>query len=144
MGSDGVSQGPPFWLKIKRRHLQEILDHLQSAYPLEACGLLAGLSGEVSRVYAVENALQSPTAFEMNPREQLRAMLDIEVRGLEMLAIYHSHPQGPERPSETDVALAYYPEAVQVIVSLKDRRRPVVRAFSIEAGRVKEVKLSLE
>lgn len=131
-------------IKMKEAHRLEIVTHLQRAYPLEACGLLAGLSGEVSQVYVVENILQSATAFEMNPRQQLDAMLDCEARGLDLLGIYHSHPRGPQTPSETDVAQAYYPEAVQLIVSLQDPTRPIIRAFTIIDGRVDEVILTIE
>ena len=50
-----------------------------------------------------------------------------------------SHPDGPARPSATDVANAYYPNAVQLIISLADRARPSVRAFTIVDGTVAEV-----
>ena len=120
-----------------------MLRHLQEAYPLEACGILAGRRGDVSRHYAVENRLQSSVAFEMDPQQQLEAMMDLEDAGLRMLAIFHSHPKGPETPSPTDVAKAYYPDTAQVIVSLADRRRPVVRAFMIRDGRVDEITLNI-
>ncbi len=79
----------------------------------------------------------------MDPHQQLRAMLDLEGAGWELLAIYHSHPHGPPEPSATDVARAYYPEALQVIVSLADRERPSVRAFSVTGGQVEEVSLEI-
>jgi proteasome lid subunit RPN8/RPN11 len=56
-------------------------------------------------------------------------MVEWEDAGLELLAIYHSHPQGPEGPSETDIAMATYPEATYIIISLANRARPRVRAF---------------
>ena len=56
----------------------------------------------------------SPTpsvAYELD-HETLALQIEFEDRGLAYWAIYHSHPQGPETPSETDVRLAFYPEAV--------------------------------
>jgi proteasome lid subunit RPN8/RPN11 len=66
-------------------------------------------------------------------------MLDLEERGLEMLAIYHSHPHGPETPSTSDIAQATYPESAYVIISLADKQKPSVRAFNIVDGRVEEI-----
>ena len=81
----------------------------------------------------------SPVAFEMEPLQQIKAMLAMEAEGLELIAIYPSHPSGPARPSITDVANAYYPDAVQLIISLANRARPGVRAFTIIDGVVAEV-----
>lgn len=130
-------------LSVPQAHCEEMLRLLRDAYPLEACGILAGLDGRVQRVYAVENRLRSPVAFEMEPQQQLDAMLDLEDAGLEMLAIYHSHPTGPQTPSPTDVAKAYYPDVAHVIVSLSDRRRPSVRAFTIKEGDFDEIVLKI-
>jgi len=130
-------------LNIPRDVYDAMLRQLQDAYPLEACGILAGLEGQVRRLYAVENRLQSPVAYEMEPSRQLQAMLALEDAGLQMLAIYHSHPAGPQTPSPTDVAQAYYPGVAHVIVSLAQRRRPTSRAFTLDDGRVHEIVLKI-
>jgi len=69
----------------------------------------------------------------------LSAFLAMEAQGEELVAIYHSHPQGPPHPSPTDIAQAYYPDTVQVIVSLQDRKRPLMRAFMIKNGIVSPI-----
>jgi proteasome lid subunit RPN8/RPN11 len=130
-------------LSIPRRQYEAMLKQLRRAYPLEACGLLAGSDGRVMRVYAVENALHSRSEYEMEPRQQVEAMLALEEAGWELLAIYHSHPDGPQTPSPTDVARANYPQAAQVIVSLADREQPVARAFTIAEGKVDEISLRI-
>lgn len=130
-------------LGIPQAKCEEMLRHLQDAYPLEACGILAGRDGRVRRVYAVDNLLRSPVAFEMEPQQQLHAMLHLEEAGLEMLAIYHSHPKGPQTPSPTDIAQAYYPDVAHVIVSLADRRHPSIRAFTIREGAFDEIVLKI-
>jgi proteasome lid subunit RPN8/RPN11 len=130
-------------IEISHAHYQELLHHTQSAYPLEACGLMAGQDYRVRRLYPIDNIRQSPYEYEMDPVEQLDAFLDLEQRGWELIAIYHSHPQGPQVPSATDVAQAYYPEAGHIIVSLLDNQQPRVRAFTIISGQVTEIPLRL-
>lgn len=130
-------------LTLPRELFEEMIERLQEAYPLEACGLLAGLEGTAHRLYAVENRLSSPVAYEMDPVQQLQALLDLEEAGLQLLAIYHSHPTGPQTPSPTDIALAYYPGVAHIIVSLRELQAPVARAFMIEEGRFDEVTLEI-
>jgi proteasome lid subunit RPN8/RPN11 len=130
-------------IAINREDYQTMLDQLQAAYPLEACGIMAGKGNQVERLYPVENILQSPYAYKMEPNQQLESMLDLEEKGWEMLAIYHSHPKGPDVPSPSDIAQTTYPDAAQVIVSLRDRRRPSVRAFLIDGQVVDEIPIIL-
>ena len=92
-----------------------MLNHVQACLPEEACGILVGLEGSVSQVTPIENASHSPVRFRMQPRAQVEALLDLEARGLQLLAIYHSHPSGPPTPSATDLAEAFYPEAAALI-----------------------------
>ncbi len=106
--------------------------------------MLAGQASQVVKLYPIENRLQSQTAYEMNPQQQLAAFLDMEAREWELLAIYHSHPNGPETPSPTDIAQAYYPDAIQVIVSLRERERPSIRAFTIVDSRVDEIEIVVQ
>ena len=131
-------------LHIKRPLYQAMIAHLQAHYPLEACGILAGTTYHISHVYPVNNILASPVAYEMDPQQQLEAMIDLESRGWKMSAIFHSHPIGPEQPSATDIAQAYYPDCVYVIVSLANLEEPVVRGFRIENGRYHESEISIE
>ena len=126
-------------IQIRRKDYELMLDQLQAAYPLEACGLLAGRDQVVYAHYPVDNRLASRTMYEMEPEQQLAAMLDLEERGWEILAIYHSHPGGPETPSPLDIAQAYYPDSAYIIVSLRNRQQPSVRAFTIVENQVQEI-----
>lgn len=131
-------------LTIERPFLNQMLDHLQACYPLEGCGLLAGDEmGRVTAVYPIDNILQSPTAYEMDPHQQIEALLALEAASWQLLAIYHSHPQGPELPSATDIALAFYPGVAHIIVSLHGQTGPVVRAFQIVGQEVIEQKMQV-
>ena len=126
-------------LQISESNYQKLLAHLHGLHPLEGCGLMAGRNGFVQSIYQITNRLNSPVAYEMDPAEQLAAMLDIEERGLEFLAIYHSHPRGPATPSSVDIKTNYYPETAQVIVSWSDPNHTTTRAFRIHGGEVSEV-----
>ena len=128
-------------IEITRTAYLIMLAHCQAMYPLEACGFLGGIQGKAFAVTAIENALRSPVAYEMEPRQQLEAMLDLERRGLDIVAAYHSHPHGPSRPSATDMSQAFYPDMPQVIVSLRTRSDPTVLAFLLTPENVQEVDL---
>jgi proteasome lid subunit RPN8/RPN11 len=128
-------------LRLPRRLWQEMLEQVRSAAPLEACGLLAGNGIRAEALYAVPNILQSPVAFRMDPYAQLKAFEAIETAGLELLAIYHSHPAGPEIPSETDVREARY-EAIALICAPNDGVWQA-RAFWIDQTRVAELPIEI-
>ena len=125
-------------LKIKRPFYTNMIHHLQTAYPLEACGFLAGREGIVEQIYSIDNILQSRTNYEMDAKQQLEAMLDMEANGWEMVAIFHSHPNGPQTPSETDIKLAYYPEAIYLIISFEQKEQPIMRGYTIQDGNSSE------
>jgi proteasome lid subunit RPN8/RPN11 len=102
-------------LAILSEHWVQMATDASRRAPQEACGLVAGRNRLTSQVYPIANELNSGVRFRMDPGEQLRALLEIEDSGDELLAIYHSHPQGPDRPSLTDIAEAAYPGVVHLI-----------------------------
>ncbi len=131
-------------LKLSRKIYGEIISHAEEASPNECCGLLAGVGIVVSELYRIQNLPpDDPTAralgvpsdrrfrYVMDPKGQLLAFKKMREQGIGMLGIYHSHPHSPAYPSETDVRLAYYPDAHYLIISLKERGAPMVRAFRI-------------
>lgn len=106
-------------LSIPGAFLTRMRAYIDSHAPLEACGLLAGREGRVQAVLPVSNQARSSTRFVMDPVEQLRAFDWIEAHGMELLAIFHSHPAGPQGPSATDIQEAAY-EVVHLIWSRPD------------------------
>lgn len=91
--------------------LQDVAQHA----PREACGLIASQQGESVRIYPITNTYHSRVRFEMDPAEQLKAFQEIDQNGWQLAAIYHSHPQGPDHPSPTDIAQTFYPDVLQII-----------------------------
>jgi proteasome lid subunit RPN8/RPN11 len=120
-----------------------MIEQARSAAPIEACGILAGTVQRVQRLYRMTNTDASGEHFTMEPAEQFRTAREIRAAGLEMLALYHSHPQTPARPSAEDIRLALTPDVVHVIVSLQDPERPQMKGFDIRDGRVAEIELTV-
>nr|EDZ38576.1 MAG: Conserved protein of unknown function [Leptospirillum sp. Group II '5-way CG'] len=118
-----------------------IIAHARSVFPEECCGLVAGpAGGGPIRVIPMENALHSPVRYEMNPKEQFQVQKNLRREGLEMWAIYHSHPVTRPYPSETDIRLAFYPELYYLLTSLAEDPPPL-KAYTIQNGVVREIPL---
>lgn len=118
-------------LKITAAIIEGMIRQAREGLPLEICGILGGKGGTASVLYRVANAESSGVHFLMDPREQLDAMEDLDAKGLDLMAFYHSHPANPAWPSAEDVRLAFYPEVFIVIVSLLKPDEPEVKAFRI-------------
>ena len=116
-----------------------MLAHAVAERPLEACGLLSGREQRGEAFYPTRNALRSPVRYDIDPRDLLAVTLAIEAAGLDLWAIFHSHPATEAYPSPTDVRLAYYPDAFYLICSLRDPGAPVLRGFRITGGEVREI-----
>lgn len=126
-------------LIIDKKQLAEIVQAAREAPTHEVCGILAGADGRVTKGYQMKNVSATPEhCYFMDPMEQLKAQKEIRRQGLEMVGIYHSHPDSAAYPSARDVELAFYDEAYYLIVSLLDKKKASARAFKIESGRISE------
>jgi proteasome lid subunit RPN8/RPN11 len=123
-------------MRIPRTIREAMIAHALEGLPFEVCGILGGRGTLVSSIHPTRNLKESGSHFLMDPREQIAAMESLRLQGLEVLAFYHSHPAGPAYPSAEDVRLAFYPEAVTVIVSLESPQAPVVGGFRIVHGSI--------
>jgi proteasome lid subunit RPN8/RPN11 len=125
-------------LKLEKRLAEEIIDHARREAPNECCGLLAGKDGSVLQLYRCDSAEKSPYRYYVDPKDQIRIMRELDQKGWDLIGIYHSHTHTEAFPSKTDVELAFYPEALYFIVSLEKPEVPVIRAFWINDGAVRE------
>ncbi len=123
-------------LVMPSRCFEEMVAHCRAEYPNEGCGILAGEPGMVRRVVPMRNVERSPVRFLMDPSEQLAVMKAMRREGTELVGIFHSHVASAAYPSRRDVELAFYPDAVYVIVSLARLERPVARGYRIVEGRI--------
>jgi [CysO sulfur-carrier protein]-S-L-cysteine hydrolase len=130
-------------LRISRQLLDDVIAHAREDAPNECCGMIASSDGEAVAVHRAHNTAASPFRYEMDGMEQYRIQSEIEDAGHELGAIYHSHTRSAPEPSQTDINLAFYPEALYVIVGLKSQQ-PDVRAWRIVDGQVSEAALEVE
>ncbi len=118
-----------------------LLREARKRTPEEACGLLAGRDGRVHSVVTIDNVAAMPTQeYRMNEQQLVRSIFDIERKGLELYAIWHSHPRGEPLPSPADIREAGWPEACQLIIGL-GKAEPQLAAWSIVGERVTRVPL---
>jgi proteasome lid subunit RPN8/RPN11 len=119
-------------ITLLRSQSDQIVAQAREADPDECCGLIGGETENARSLYPMRNvAANAHVAYEAAPEDLFAAQRQMRERGEELIAIYHSHPRSAEpTPSETDVRLAYYPQAVYFIVGLAGRE-PVIRAFRI-------------
>lgn len=128
-------------MQISLELRKQILAHLEACLPEEGCGILGGPPGICTVAYMVTNDQHSPTSFLMNPHEQLQAFLQLEELDLELNAILHSHPRGPQTPSLTDVDAFAYTGAISLICVPQDEDW-IIRGFEINEKKVTEITLT--
>jgi [CysO sulfur-carrier protein]-S-L-cysteine hydrolase len=130
-------------MRISRELYEEIVAHARSEAPNECCGMIASRDGEAVKVYRATNAAASPLRYEIDGAEQYGIQMQIEDSGLDLGAIYHSHTRTEPYPSQTDINLAFYPDALYLIVGLAGEE-PEVRAFTIREGQVGDAQLEVQ
>jgi len=135
-------------LNIPRSIYEGMIEHALAQRPLECCGLLAGVvRGDGTAVaghrYPLVNAAASAVEFESEPASHFAADRDMRRRGLEVLAVYHSHPTSEPVPSRTDLDRNWSPDVVNLIVSLR-HTPPLVRAWWLTATDYREAQWQVE
>lgn len=130
-------------MRLARSLYDELVAHAVADAPNECCGMIASRDGEAMTVYRAANAAASPLRYEIDGAEQYRIQMEIDDAGLDLGAIYHSHTRSEPYPSQTDINLAFYPEAIYVIVGVASEQ-PDVRAYTIRNGQVAEAELVVE
>jgi [CysO sulfur-carrier protein]-S-L-cysteine hydrolase len=129
-------------MRIPRRLFDEMVAHAQADAPDECCGMIASRDGAAVELHRAENTAHSPLRYEIDGAEQYRIQMAIDDAGLDLGAIYHSHTRSAPVPSQTDINLAFYPDALYIIVGLAGEE-PEVRAYVIRDGQVTEAELQV-
>jgi proteasome lid subunit RPN8/RPN11 len=127
-------------MRIPREMYEQMIEQAREEAPNECCGMIATRDGQAINVYRATNAAASPLRYEIDGAEQYRIQMQIYDSDLELGAIYHSHTRTEPVPSQTDINLAFYPDALYVIVGLA-AGEPEVRAFTIRDGQVAQAEL---
>ena len=129
--------------RIKKEIVEEMVAQASEKPKLECCGLLAGHQGVITRIFPASNSLASATAYEIAPKELFQHMREIRRAGLELMGIYHSHPDSDNKPSTSDIDQAYYPDVAYFILSPRNDAPNPVRAFAIQNGKSVELDIQI-
>ena len=123
-------------IEIPRHIYEDMIAHAVEGFPLEVCGILSGTPDKVATTYRMTNTDASNEHFMMDPKEQFAVVKELRSENRQMVAIYHSHPETPARPSEEDIRLALTPNVSYIIISLADTGKPDMKSFKIHNGNV--------
>ena len=128
---------------IEKHYIDEMIVHARQEAPIECCGVLAGKCERVLKLYRAINAERSRYRYNIDSQDLFRINRECEENGWQFLGIYHSHTTSEAYPSPSDVRLAFWPESLYFIVSVRDAHKPEVRAFRIRDGEVTEEEIEI-
>jgi proteasome lid subunit RPN8/RPN11 len=140
-----VAHPGPAFVEISADLLQAMIDHARAEYPNEMCGVIVGDraaadGGKPLRWVPARNRAASPARYDIHPDDLYRLTVETDDAGQAFWAIAHSHIHSPARPSMTDVGLAFYPDALYILVSLAEDQ-PATTCWRIVGGEVHQVEL---
>jgi proteasome lid subunit RPN8/RPN11 len=125
-------------LRIEGCQLDAILDRARAGHPFEVCGVLLGQADAagvvVTEAVAVVNQERGAprVRYEIAPEDLLRLQREARAAGRDIVGFYHSHPDHPARPSETDRRMAaegLSDGVVHLVVSVDGDGRTVPSAW---------------
>jgi proteasome lid subunit RPN8/RPN11 len=147
--TSGLADHPgPASIALSAETVQALIDHARAEYPNEMCGVIVGDKpaadgGRPLRWEPTRNRAASPLRYEIHPDDLLRLSIETDDADETFWAIVHSHTHSPARPSPTDTGLAFYRDAIYVLVSLADEQ-PAVAAWRILDGEMFPVELLVD
>ena len=144
----------PSTARIPAALVQAVIDQARAEDPNEACGLIVGDrpaadGGHALRYEAARNKAASPYRYEIDPTDLSRISVAADDADEVIWGIVHSHTHTPAVPSPTDIGLAFYPDALYLLVSLSEGEAdpgsgsPSLRAWRIVEGAIHEVALEV-
>jgi proteasome lid subunit RPN8/RPN11 len=113
-----MAKATPQSLLFTAQAYDAMIAHCVKGSALACCGILAGIPPTASVAYPLRNVANSPTRYIADWRDISRATKDLEGRGLEFVAIYHSRPETAAVPSPTDLRENAYGDLPRVIVAI--------------------------
>jgi proteasome lid subunit RPN8/RPN11 len=140
----GTRPGPAA-VELSAGMVQAMIDHARAEYPNEMCGVVVGDrpaadGGRPIRWEPARNRAASPVRYDIHPDDLYRLTVATDDADEVFWAIVHSHTHSPARPSLTDVGLAFYPDALYLVVSLAEAE-PSLAAWRIVDGEIHPVEL---
>ncbi len=106
---------------ISNEHLLEIEQYCLQQLPNEACGYLGGTKNSISTIIPMTNSCHSSTEFAFDPSEQFSAIRDCRSNKIDIIGVFHSHPNGKPQLSSKDILHAE-DKMLQMIVAINDSK----------------------
>ncbi len=110
-------------LVLSGQQMACIASAAEAAWPAEGCGLLIGRGRRIvtlTRVMAADNLLKAEghDRFELDPAVRFAAERSVRGTTERIIGHWHSHPDGSAKPSATDMAQAWEPDLIWLIVGI--------------------------
>jgi proteasome lid subunit RPN8/RPN11 len=121
---------------------QQLTTHAEQGYPNEICGILLGreVNGRriISRAMPIENSFEADERYHrflITPEDMLRAERLARQERIDVLGVYHSHPDEEAHPSAYDRDHAAWTSWSYIIVSVRAGRADTLRAWNLRPER---------
>ena len=131
-------------ITVSRGVLQAIAAHARSENPRECCGLLIGGQDRIVEAIRVLNSAADPIRrYEIAPLEYIAQIkrCRLEAHGYDVIGAYHSHPNGPPEPSETDLAEAFHDFLLLIAGPVRGEMPVDIRAYELIGDALQSVNL---
>lgn len=129
-------------VRITPATYQQITTHAEAGYPNEICGILLGSDSEggrtISGALAIENSCAADEQYHrflITPQDMFRAERLARQQQLDVVGVYHSHPDDEARPSTYDRDHAAWTEWSYVIISVEAGHATATRAWKLRDER---------
>ncbi|WP_457641663.1 Mov34/MPN/PAD-1 family protein [Persephonella sp.] len=137
-------------LKIKKELIKQIADQGEKGYPYEICGFILGKIDYESNIrtaleiYQVENQNKERAndRFEIDPKDYLKVEEYADSKDMQIIGIYHTHPDHPDRPSQTDLMFAQ-PDMSYIIMSVKKGKAENWRSWELVGNRFEKEEVDI-
>lgn len=122
-------------IRLSSDQMHQIEEHLEAAYPNEGAGFLLGRLGsdhvQIDVVLPMVNRREAEAQhnrYDIQPQDYAKAELEAAKRGLDLVGVFHSHPDHPARPSQFDLDHAW-PNFTYFITSVQQGKAAVTHAW---------------
>lgn len=126
-------------IQIKKSEMKKIQTQTLKEFPYECCGVLLGTSTPTHRVTEARKVRNTnrdlkTRRYNIDPMSYRKIEEEVEENGLEILGIYHSHPNHPAKPSEFDLGHAF-PNFYYFIQAIQDGMVGALTSWRLDASR---------
>jgi len=117
-------------IKITQSHKKILSEYSENQKPNESCAILFGKDEQVSDLFLTKNIEESPVNFTISNEQLIEGYKIADEKGLDVIGIFHSHPNSDAFPSNTDKKFMYSNPVVWIIYSGLNKN---FRAFVLES-----------